>query len=279
MADVFDTHNHLWKLNDEYLGWIDESMQAIKKDFIIQDLEDVLSANGVVSSILVQAQPIMSETEELLRIADDSELVKGVVGWVDVKKGKEIKRDLAELLSVSKSLKGIRYISQGLPAEHLTQAGFIDGVREVGERGLVYELLITTGQLSHAEQLVAACPETTFVIEHMAKPNIKQQEIAAWKDGITTIATRHANVYCKLSGLVTEADWDNWKHNDFAPYMTTVLQAFGEDRVIFGSDWPVCSLAADYSQVLELALWGLERNPDISVDKVMFKNAATLYQV
>ena len=251
MNKIIDTHNHLWVCQGESFDWIDKD-SVIRRDFLIEDLEETLQACHVAGSILVQAEARLEETEALLDVAQQSRLVQGVIGWCEMSKGKAVCADLARLLAHSNQLKGIRYLSQGLPAEHLYQANFIEGVREVGRAGLVYELLITADQLPAAAKLIECCPEVSFVIEHIAKPAIRTHQIKQWQQDIGHIASHYPNVACKVSGLVIEADLQHWCFDDLSPYLDVVFERFGMERVLFGSDWPVCLLAASYQQWLDV---------------------------
>ncbi len=276
MHGIIDTHNHIWRRQGEHFDWITTELSAIRRDFLFDELKQTLEANQVSGSLLVQAVPALSETRWLLEIAEQDDLVKGVIGWVDIPRGAAVGRDLDALLQQSARLKGIRYMSQGLPPEHLTTADFIDGVRAVGERGLVYELLITPAQLTAAETLVAHCPGVRFVVEHIAKPAIRHHDMADWRDGLARIAA-HGNVYCKLSGMVTEADWAAWTPQDIAPYIDAVFDCFGDGRVMYGSDWPVLLLAGDYQRVLGLCRDYMRQHPAIDAGKFFSGNARTVY--
>ncbi len=267
MHGIIDTHNHIWLRHGEHFDWITADLGAIRRDFLFDELKQTLLANQVCGSLLVQAVPELSETRWLLQIAEQDDLVKGVIGWADIPRGAAVACDLDALLQQSARLKGIRYMSQGLPPGHLTAADFIDGVRAVGQRGLVYELLITPVQLTAAETLVAHCPDVRFVVEHIAKPAIRNHEMVDWQAGLARIAA-HSNVYCKLSGMVTEADWATWTAEDIAPYIDVVFDCFGGGRVMYGSDWPVLLLAGDYRRVLDLCRDYLRQHPAIDAAKL-----------
>lgn len=279
MKSIIDTHNHLWKCEGEHFSWILEG-SVIRRDFSIEELKQTLLAHGVSGSVLVQAVPTLEESCWLLEIARQEPLVKAVVGWVDVAAGAAaVDKGLDLLLQCSSKLKGIRYMSQGLPPGHLFDDDFVEGVRAIGARGLVYELLIKAGQLDAAERLIECCPQVSFVIEHIAKPDIRHHVIEPWRSSIARIAQRHANVSCKLSGMVTEADHENWVEADIEPYMTVVFDAFGPDRVMFGSDWPVSLLAADYGRLVSLCDSHLRSHPGIDRDKFYALNAERIYGV
>lgn len=276
---IIDTHNHLWEIGGSHFDWINDEMSVIRRNFYANDLLEILSSNNVGGSILVQAVPELEETEWLLDIAEENEFVKGVIGWCDISKGSECGKDIQKLLERSKLLKGIRYMSQDLPPDHLIDRNFIEGVMEVGRQGLVYELLIKHNQLESAIELVKACPDTTFVVEHIAKPDIKNGNLEKWAQDIKKLADISDKVNCKISGMVTEADWKNWSKEDFEPYIRTVFEAFGEDRVVFGSDWPVLMVAASYDQVIGLVSDWLDENDSFDKDKFFYDNAMRIYNL
>ena len=278
---IIDTHNHLWKLeNNDDFSWITVGMEKIKRDFTFSDLQKTLMVNKVQGSILVQAIAQTQESEKLLQLADRKELIKGVVGWCDIAKGGQyVQNAIDNLRNKGSLLKGIRYMSQGLPKEHMIQHKFIEGCQTVGKNGLVYELLVTAEQLDAAVILVQSCPDVTFVIEHIAKPDIKNHKIKIWKTRMKELLSSSDKIYCKVSGMVTEADWENWQENDFLPYLDAVYEIFGDDNIIFGSDWPVSLTAAEYLQVVEIIKRWLVMHPEVESDKIFYANAVKLYQL
>ncbi|POT56899.1 amidohydrolase [Citrobacter amalonaticus] len=281
---IIDTHNHIWHCHGEHFAWITDSLSSIRRDFLIEDLEVVLAENHVEGAILVQAIPTIAESEWLLEIAEGNDNIRGVIGWVDISQGAAIKSDLQRLQNKSRCLKGIRYMSQGLPDEHLLTPAFIEGVRCVGEQGLVYELLITSQQLEAARLLISACPEVTFVIEHAAKPAIRNGEIAEWREKLMQTAREHRNVYCKLSGLITEADYSRWTgpeqaYREIEPYIDAVFAAFGTERVMYGSDWPVSLLGLPYAEVLGLYQRYLQTHRTLSSDNFFYRVAKNVYSI
>lgn len=281
---IIDTHNHIWHCHGEHFAWITDELSAIRRDFLIEDLQGVLAENQVDGAILVQAIPAMTETEWLLEVAEENDNIQGVIGWVDISQGAAIKDDLLRLQNKSRYLKGIRYMSQGLPDAHLLTPTFIEGVRCVGAQGLVYELLITSRQLGAVSQLISACPEVTFVIEHAAKPAICEGEITAWRETLMQIGREHHNVYCKLSGLITEADYSRWTgpeqaYQEIEPYISAVFAAFGTERVMYGSDWPVSLLALPYAEVLGLYQRYLQTHHTLSSDNFFYHVAENVYSL
>ncbi|MDT3751567.1 MULTISPECIES: amidohydrolase family protein [Citrobacter] len=279
---VIDTHNHVWHCQGEHFAWITDDLAAIRRDFLIDDLQAVLAENHIEGAILVQAIPSIEETEWLLEIAEHHDEVKGVVGWVDINRGAGIAEDLQRLQRKSRYLKGIRYMSQGLPESHLVTPQFIQGVRCVGEQGLVYELLVTHQQLEAASQLISVCPEVTFVIEHAAKPAVRDGEITRWREQLMLIGEAYSNVFCKLSGLVTEADYARWTgpeqaSQELEPYFSSVFAAFGDERVMYGSDWPVSLLALPYADTLGLYQNYLQSHQALSSDNFFYRVAEKVY--
>ncbi len=249
MAMRIDAHQHFWRYSPQTHAWIDGGMAAIKRDFLPPDLEPLLDAAGFDGCVAVQAEQSIAETEWLLGLADEHPFIRGVVGWVDL-----CAPDIAEQLrrvAAHPRLRGIRRIVQDEPDGFMLRPDFQRGIAALAEFGLAYDILIYARQLPEALELVRRFPEQRFVIDHIAKPAIRDGSIDGWRAGIFAIAAQ-ANVYCKLSGMVTEADWQRWRPADFAPYMEIVLGAFGPQRVMSGSDWPVCLLAGEYGGVMSI---------------------------
>ena len=232
-------------------------MSVLKRDFLPEELALEFKANGIDASIAVQADQSEKETLFLLELARDNPLIAGVVGWTDLASPNIEERLL--FFSRHNKLCGFRHITQSEPDDRfLVRPDFSRGISRLKEFDFTYDILIYPGQLPAAIELVSKFPEQRFVIDHLAKPEIKSQDLAFWETHIRRIA-ESPNVYCKLSGLVTEADRRKWKAADFKPYLDVVFDAFGQDRLMFGSDWPVCLLAASYEQVkqiIEVYLYG-----------------------
>ncbi len=245
-----DAHQHFWKFDPVRDSWINEEMRAIQRDFLPADLEPVLKQNGMDGSVVVQSDQSVAENEFHLQHATSNDFIKGIVGWVDLR-ANDIEEQLQEL-SRHKKLKGFRHVLQAEPdPAFMLQPNFIRGISHLRKHGFTYDILIYPKHLSYAKQLVAALPDQPFVIDHMAKPLIKDQMIEDWKKDMAVIA-RHENVSCKISGMVTEADWKNWKKEDFRPYLDVTFEVFGSKRILFGSDWPVCLVAASYERMMEI---------------------------
>lgn len=245
-----DAHQHFWKFDPVRDSWIDESMSEIQRDFLPDDLEPILKKNGFDGCVVVQSNQTEAENDFQLKNAGKNSIVKGVVGWVDLCSNKVEER--LEYYSQFKLMKGFRHILQGEPdASFMLQKSFLNGISKLQNFGFTYDVLIFPKHLQNAKKLVETFPDQPFVIDHIAKPNIKNQQIANWKKDIQAIATLE-NVSCKVSGMVTEADWKNWKPADFTPYLDVIFEAFGAKRTIFGSDWPVCNVAGGYEKMLSI---------------------------
>jgi len=273
-----DAHHHLWNFDSEEYDWIDDSMSVLQRDFLVKDLEQTLTTNGFSASVAVQARQSMQETLWLLKLAETTELIKGVVGWIDLKSD-SLEQQLDELAN-HKKLVGFRHVIQGESDPAFMQnPDFIRGLKMLADRGYRYDLLIFAHQLPAASAMIAQVPNLKVVIDHIAKPDIKtEKDFDNWQQGMAVLA-HNPNCYCKLSGMVTEADWHNWSVADFQPFMKTVLALFGEQRMMFGSDWPVCLVAAEYQQVKQLVLdFSAIYAPD-ATNKIFGENARQFYQL
>ena len=247
-----DAHHHLWDLSVRDQDWITSDMAALRRTFTVDDLAD--AAAGIDRTVLVQTLAVPQETPELLALADEHDLIGGVVGWVDLA-APSIADDLAALRSGpgGRWLRGIRHLVQGeSDPRWLCRDDVRRGLAAVASAGLVYDLLTLPVQLPAAIETVAALPEATFVLDHLSKPPIASGRLEPWSTDVRALAA-YPNVVCKLSGMVTEADHTTWTVDDLRPYADVVLEAFTPDRLMFGSDWPVCTLAAPYATVLEAA--------------------------
>jgi len=247
---TIDAHQHFWQFDPVRDNWINEEMAIIQHDFLPQQLEKILSENGIDGSVIVQSDQSEKENEFQLNNAAQYDFIRGVVGWVDLQ-AVDIEEKLLYYQQFKK-LKGFRHVLQGEPQRDLMlQPAFKNGIGLLNKYGFSYDVLIFPDQLKYAAQLVAAFPYQPFVIDHIAKPGIKDGLIADWKKDIFSVAA-HENVVCKISGMVTEADWKNWKAEDFTPYLDVIVAAFGTDRIMYGSDWPVCLVAADYAKTKQI---------------------------
>jgi L-fuconolactonase len=277
MALKIDAHHHFWHYQPEEYGWIDDSMQSLKRNFLPEDLQILLAQHDFDGSVVVQARQTTEETEWLLQLADRYDFIKGVIGWVDL-----CSADLEPLLekySVYPKFAGVRHVVQDEPDENfMLRKDFQRGIGTLATYGLVYELLIYAGQLPRAIQLIRNFPDQVFVLDHMAKPHIGKQEIQPWKQHIEELAA-FQNVACKISGMVTEADWHNWKADNFRPYMEAVVDAFGSNRIMVGSDWPVCTLSGRYGEVMGLVTDYICQFSDHEREMMMGANAVRIFSL
>ncbi|MFJ8885790.1 amidohydrolase family protein [Streptomyces sp. NPDC102402] len=252
---VVDSHHHVWDLSVRDQDWITgEELAPIRRTFTLADLEPEARAAGVAATVLVQTVTVAEETPELLALADGSTLVAGVVGWTDL-----TAPDVADTLAALRALPGggrlvgIRHQVQSEPdPEWLLRPDVLRGLRAVAAEGLVYDLIVRPHQLPAAARAAALLPGLTFVLDHAGKPPVALGTTQPWADGLRALAA-HPNTVCKLSGLVTEADPRSWTVEHLRPYADTAIEAFGPDRLMYGSDWPVCRLAAPYADVLDAA--------------------------
>jgi L-fuconolactonase len=244
-----DAHQHFWQYDPVRDDWITEEMRVLQRDFLPEQLETELAEQGIDGTVAVQADKSEDETRFLLQLAERHPFVMGVVGWVDLRAP-----DLSERLehfSQFESFRGVRHIAQAEPDDFLEREDVVRGIRTLGGFGLTYDILVYPRQLSAALSLVDRLPDQPFVVDHLAKPLIRDGELEPWASRMSELAS-YPNVWCKVSGLVTEADWSRWRPEDIHPYLDVVFEAFGSDRLIFGSDWPVCLLAASYERVVQL---------------------------
>lgn len=251
MGIKIDAHQHFWKYDPIRHGWISDEMWSIRRDFLPAELEGVLREAGIDGCVTVQVDQTEEENDAMLEYASANDFIKGVVGWVDLQHP-EVEERLAEYRSKPK-MKGFRHVLQSERDRALMlKPAFKRGIGLLAKYGYTYDILIYPDQLGYACEFVADFPDQLFVIDHIAKPHIKDRFITEeWKDAIRAVAA-NGNTWCKISGMVTEADWKQWKPEHFRPYLDTVLEAFGPGRVLYGSDWPVCLVAATYPQVLEI---------------------------
>jgi len=272
-----DSHQHFWRYDAVRDAWITDAMAVLKRDFVPDNLTVELKANGVEASIAVQADPSENETKFLLDLAEKNSCVAGVVGWVDLLSPRVGER--LEYFSHSSKLRGFRHIAQAEPDDRfLVREDFVKGVSQLRRFGFTYDILIYPRQLPAAIELVTRLPEQNFVIDHCGKPDVKSGKILPWATHIKEIA-QNRNVFCKVSGLVTEADWKHWKADDFKPYLDVVFDAFGAERLMFGSDWPVCLLAGTYRQVMQLIQDYAKGFSVADKDKIFGGNAARFYRL
>jgi L-fucono-1,5-lactonase len=247
---VIDSHQHFWRYEPRGYEWIDDSMAALRRDFMPDDLLRVAQPLGVEASIAVQARQSDEETAWLLELAADRPFIRGVVGWIDLQ-ADDVERRL-ERVGRQPWLVGMRHVVQAEPDGFLDRPALRRGVAALGRYDLVYDILIYARQMREAIRFAAAFPRQRFVLDHLGKPDVRGGGLDQWRRLLLEFAGL-PHVWCKLSGLVTESDWKAWTPADLRPYLETALEAFGPSRLMFGSDWPVCTVAASYPRVLGLA--------------------------
>ncbi|WP_263352554.1 amidohydrolase family protein [Acidicapsa acidisoli] len=271
-----DAHQHFWQYTREEFGWINDSMAAIRRDFLPADLLPLLDEAGIDATVAVQACQSLAETEWLLELADKEPRIAGVVGWVPLI-DPNVERTL-DTLSANPKLKGVRHVLQGEPDEYMARDDFNSGIALLQRYSLTYDVLIFERQLPAAIRFVDKHPEQPMVLDHIAKPLIAVRELEPWRTHIRELA-RRPHVSCKLSGMVTEADFDEWTVDDLRPYVETALEAFGPERLLFGSDWPVCAAACGYvrwANVVKDFVSELSRNEQ---EMIFGRNAVRFYRL
>jgi L-fuconolactonase len=271
-----DAHQHFWRYAPETHAWITDDMAKLRRDFLPADLELARAENDVHGTVAVQADQSERETEFLLSLAECSRSILGVVGWIDLRAQNVCER--LEHYSKFPTLVGFRHIVQTEPDDNfLLRSDFLRGIAHLQRYGFTYDILIYPRHLPAALAFVEKFPAQRFVIDHLAKPDIRGGTgFDAWRDGIRALA-QHPNVSCKASGMVTEADWARWQPADLTPYLDVVCDAFGADRVMFGSDWPVCLVAASYSQTVGALDDYAQKLSPADRHKLFFANAAHFY--
>ncbi len=271
-----DAHQHFWLYNEEEYSWIGPDDYILKRNYLPSDLAHHLDNLGYSGSIAVQARQTLDETRWLLSLADQHKQIKAVVGWVDLI-SPNLENQLREF-SQNPRMRGIRHVLQSEPDDFMLEPAFKDGIGQLKSFGLVYELLIYPKQLDNAAKLVEMFPNQVFVLDHIAKPNIRQHELSEWLAGIQKLGSLD-NVCVKVSGLVTEADPVNWKPKDFQPYLEAVWNIFGENRIMLGSDWPVCLPVASYAEVICLEETFFTSKGARIIDMVSGGNAMHIYRL
>ncbi len=270
-----DAHQHFWEYSQAEYGWISDEMAALKQDFRPGDLRPLLLAKGFDGSIAVQACQTIEETQWLLSLADESDFIKGVVGWVDLC-SPDVSGRLDSLAQHAR-LVGIRHVVQAEPDdEFMLRDDFQHGIAQLTAYDLTYDLLLFPRHLPVAVKLVRRFPEQPFVLDHIAKPEIAVGKVEPWARDIRELA-RYENVCCKLSGMVTEARWKQWKPDDFRPYLDVVFEAFGPQRLMIGSDWPVCTVSASYAETIAITNGYIRQLEPALQEQIMGGNCASFY--
>lgn len=270
-----DAHQHFWYYDKQKHTWIDDEMVLLRRNFLPTDLQAIYQRNGIDACVAVQADQSEAETDFLLEFAEEYDFIKGVVGWIDLRSEK-IEEGLAYYAEYPK-LKGFRHVVQDEPdPEFMLGKHFSEGLSLLSKYNFTYDILIFPHQLEAVIKTVQKFPKQKFVLDHIAKPHIKAGKINTWKKHIHELANT-PNVYCKVSGMVTEADWQNWKQSDFEPYLDVIFEAFGTARIMYGSDWPVCLLGGEYAKVKNIVEKYLSKYPKEEYAKVFGENALNFY--
>lgn len=274
---IIDTHHHYWQYNPADFDWIDDEMAAIRRDFLPADLKPTLDTAGVDGVVSVQSRQKLEETDWLLKLAAETEFMRGIVGWLPL--ASDGISDVLAQYATNPWLKAVRHVVQGEPdPEFILGKNFNRGISRLKDFNLVYDILIFERQLPNTIRFVDQHPNQAFVLDHIAKPRIKANELEPWADNIRELAKRE-NVSCKISGMVTEADFRSWTSEQFQPYFDVVLEAFGPQRLLFGSDWPVCLVATEYGGWLSLVKQVLGKLSQHEQELIFSKNAIQTYQL
>lgn len=274
---IIDSHQHFWIYEAEKHAWIDDDMKVIRQNFLPEDLKLVYQTNGIDGCVAVQADQTLAETDFLLNLAEKNDFIKGIVGWADLR-ASNIDEVLKQYSQFPK-LKGFRHVVQG-EADHnfMLRPDFLNGIAALEKYNFTYDILIFPHQLGAALELVRRFSNQKFVIDHIAKPYIKDGFYDGWM-GLMKAISEYKNVYCKLSGMTTEADYNNWTPEQIEPYMELVLDAFGANRILFGSDWPVCLVAGNYTKTKELVTNFIAKLSSEEQAAIMGGNAIEFYNL
>jgi len=274
---IIDSHHHFWIYNPVEYDWIDNDMGRIRGDFLPSTLKNEITAAGVNGVITIQARQTIEETEWILQLAAENDFIKGVVGWIPLVD--EHVDDYLGKFQDDQNLKGIRHVLQEEPdPEYMLRNNFNRGIKLLSRYNLVYDILIFERQLTQTIEFVDNHPNQAFILDHIAKPLIKDNIINPWKKNIIELAKRE-NVCCKISGMVTEANYRNWTVEQLYPYLETVLETFGPERLMFGSDWPVCQVACEYNQWLDIVKEFISGLSTREQENIMGLNAVRIYNL
>jgi L-fuconolactonase len=275
---TIDAHHHLWKYSAAEYGWITPEMKVIRRDFLPEDLEPLMHHFGIEGTVAVQARQTLEETTWLLGLAEKHPLIRGVVGWVPLTEGADVKRSL-ERFAGNRRLRGVRHVIQDEPdPRYILRPDFNEGVSAIHEFGLRYDILVFERHLPAAIEFVDRHPNQTFILDHVAKPRIKDKILSPWDRNMRELAKRQ-NVYCKLSGMVTEADPKRWTPEGLQPYIDVILAAFGPRRLMYGSDWPVMLQAGDYVRWYGTVTNAITKLSKAEQDRIMGGTAAEAYGI
>lgn len=275
---IIDSHQHFWTYNEDDFSWIDDTMSIIKRDFLPNDYLANMQRNNIVGSVVVQARQSDAETHWLLQQSEQYDFILGVVGWIDLK-STDLENQLIAYKKHSK-LKGFRHVIHDEPdINFMLDPNFIKGLTLLEKYDYSYDLLIKSEHLDNTIKLLKQLPSMRIVIDHIAKPNIKMNEWKQWAVKMKYIAENFQHVQCKLSGVVTEADWSNWNDELIQRYINEIINLFGTQRVMFGSDWPVCQVAAPLDKVIELCINATGNINKSTLEAITYNNANKFYQL
>lgn len=272
-----DAHHHFWRYNSEEYGWMSDEMAILRRDFLPPDLQAEIGRAGIDGVVSVQARQRVAETEWLLQLAEEHSFILGVVGWIPLTAPDA--GEIAARLSLRRKLRAVRHVLHDEPDEfYMLRDDFNHGVAALGPAGLAYDILIFERHLPQTIQFVKRHPNQSFVLDHIAKPRIRDGVLSPWKENIAALA-KHENVFCKFSGMVTEANWGGWTEGQLRPYFDTVLEAFGPSRLMFGSDWPVCLMACDYLRWHQVVARSIETLSPDEQAQILGGTAARAYHL
>ncbi|MGC2172294.1 MAG: amidohydrolase family protein [Candidatus Sulfotelmatobacter sp.] len=272
-----DTHQHFWKYNDRDYVWMAAGMDKLRKDHLPSDLLPLMGAAGIDATVAVQARQSLEETNWLLQLAEEHPFIRAVVGWVDLCSERVVEQ--LEQLAPHSKFRGVRHVVHDEPDdEFMLRKSFLNGLSQLKRFGLTYDLLVFPRHLPIACDVVKRFPDQPFVLDHIAKPPVRSGAMEPWARDLKRLAG-FGNVFCKISGLVTEVRWNAWKAQDFEPYLEVVLHAFGPHRLMIGSDWPVCTLAADYTSVIDLEAGFIGRLSGDEQNAILEKNSVEFYSI
>ena len=272
-----DAHQHFWRYHPEHHVWMTEEMDILKRDFLPEDMAPLIRSIGFDATVAVQARQVIAETDWLLELSDRNDFIAAVIGWLDLSSSGVVEQ--LETYAAREKLKGVRHVVHDEPDDDfMLREDFQRGIRALESFGLTYDLLLYPRHLPVAVRLVEKFPDQAFVLDHIAKPRIKKGEVKPWQDDLRALSNS-GSVYCKLSGMVTEARWHNWTADDFHRYLDIVLDAFGAERLMIGSDWPVCTLSGDYEPVMGIVMEYTEQLDRADVEGILGGNCARFYGI
>jgi L-fuconolactonase len=272
-----DSHQHFWHYSPAEHAWMSDEMRQLKRDFLPEDLEPLLKSIGLEGCIAVQACQTLEETRWLLELSDRHAFIKGVVGWVDIRSA-DLPGQL-ETFATHPKFVGVRHFVQDEPDdEFMLRAEFMNGIAQLRGFDLTYDLLLYPRHLRAAAQLVQKFPEQPFVLDHAGKPRIAEGLLSPWREDLRELASA-PNVLCKLSGMVTEAKWNQWKPAEFTRYLDSVVEAFTPERLMVGSDWPVCLLSGDYASTMQIVIDYVQQFSPAAQSEILGGNCARFYGI